>query len=359
MTTHKHVLITGATGFVGMNLVKKMIEQEGVHLHLLVRNSETEPAKKRVFNWIKNCYSAEEYPEIVKRIDVIEGDITEENLGLTDRLWNELSCKIDEIFHSAAAIHFHLPYELAYEINTKGTQRVLDFAMACHENNQVLLNYISTAYVAGVTSDIFLETDLAQGQEFGNTYEQTKYEAELLVHSYVEKGLPTIIYRPSIISGDFSTGEITKSNLIFDFIVNLNKGIFKDFICDEDSSINIIPVDYFVDALMHISKSEENIGKTFNIVSRKNVKIRDLLKACCHELGVDTPEFVPLEEKKNASKLTRLALLKFIHYLELSHMFDDALAAEALSGTGITCPELDYSFTCRILSYCKENGLIE
>jgi nucleoside-diphosphate-sugar epimerase len=193
-------------------------------------------------------------------------------------------------------------------------------------------------------------------REFNNTYEQTKSEAEVLVHSYIEKGLPVIIARPSIISGNSETGEITKSNLIYEIIKQLKDGIFKDFICNEDSSINIIPIDYFIDALLHISKSDDNIGKTFNMTNKTNMNVMQMLNTACRELGIEPLTIFSTADKKSSTKLTRLALSKFLCYIELSHTFDDSQTQKALQGTGISCPVLDDEFTVKILDYCKGIG---
>ena len=92
----RHIFITGATGFVGAYLVRKLLEQNNIHLSLLVRGSKKKSASDRVFDLLKNKSDME-------RITVYDGDVSKENLGLDNAAWNELTTKVNIIFHSAAS----------------------------------------------------------------------------------------------------------------------------------------------------------------------------------------------------------------------------------------------------------------
>jgi thioester reductase-like protein len=72
------------------------------------------------------------------------------------------------------------------------------------------LHYVSTCYVSGRWAGIFRETDLVKGQRFNNFYEETKYLAEVAVAAARDNGLPTTIYRPSVVGGDSTTGATQK-----------------------------------------------------------------------------------------------------------------------------------------------------
>jgi thioester reductase-like protein len=334
----KHIFITGASGFVGSAKTHKT-------LYLMICGSVETPSKERAVRLFGEN----------SRIIAVSGDITQEKLGLSPRQWNKLSAKIDCVYHSAATIHFNLPYDEAHEINVNGTRRVLEFAENCRNLTRFI--HISTAYTAGKTPH-FSETQLDIGQDFANTYEQTKLQAELLVQEHIKKGMSCIIMRPSIISGNSKTGEITKSNLIYEIINQLKNGIFKDFICDENSALNIVPVDYCVDAMVHIVKSDSNLGRTFNLVADKNMNIKQMLEISCRELGIEPLRIIPVNEAKTSSKLTRLALSVFLNYIEISHTFDDSCTKQALQGSGIVCPDLGEDFTVKIMDYFKEVSCI-
>ena len=293
----------------------------------------------------------------MKRIDVIPGDIAKENFGLGNDQWDALTRRINTIFHSAASINFNLSLEEARSINTNGTAQILDFADHCHNLDRLI--YISTAYVAGMTTNKFYESDLIAGQDFANTYEETKYEAELLIRQSIEKGMPIIVFRPSVISGDFQTGEIVRGNIIFEIIKKLYDLKFNEFICDDDSSLNIIPINYVIDSIVYISKSKSNEGKTFNITNSCNANIKNIIIKCCQALNIDVPIFIPIDRQNTASKLTRRQLYTFVNYIENSHVFDDSLTKQALKSSDVVCPIITDDYWERIVSYCIDQKLFD
>ena len=343
----KQIFITGATGFVGTRLVHKLLEQDNVHLNLLVRGSEKKSANDRILDLLKNKTDME-------RITVYDGDVTKENFGLDKTVWNELATKVNTIFHSAASIQFILPLEKAREINTQGTENVLKFGHACYNNGVLkLLCHISTAYICGETPH-FKETDLDMGQKFNNNYEKSKLEAELLVNDSIQKGLPVIIFRPSIISGDSATGEITENSITFELMRQLSVLRLENFFGDETSSLNIIPVDYLVDAMLHISTNADNIGKTFNITNSSNVNLGYLLECLSSNLNIKCPELIPFDQQATASRMSRLVLRPFFGYYKIGHTFDNSQTRQALEGSGICNPRIDYDFFSKVVTFCRE-----
>ena len=141
------------------------------------------------------------------RIDVLEGDIAERRLGLADADWERLTAEVTSAFHLAAIYNLAVPLELAQRVNVDGTGNVLELCAACERLER--LNYVSTAYVAGVRKGVVYEHELALGQAFKNHYESTKFQAEVWVRDAMDE-VPTTIYRPAIVVGDSRTGETQK-----------------------------------------------------------------------------------------------------------------------------------------------------
>ena len=345
----KQIFITGATGFVGGHLVHQLLKQDNVHLNLLVRGSKTKSASDRILDLLQNKTDME-------RITVYDGDASKENFGLDPIAWNELTTKINTIYHSAASLHFLLSLGKAREINLQGTVTVLKLAHACQENGVLeLLCHISTAYVCGKIPH-FKETDLEMNQKFNNNYEKSKLEAEILVNKAIQKGLPTIIFRPSIISGHSKTGEITENSITFELMTQLSVYRLENFLSDETSSLNIISVDYLVDALLHISQNPANLGKTFNITNNTNTKVRNLVETLSSLMNIKCPELIPFDKQETASRKTQLVLRPFRGYYEIGHTFDKSQANQALEDSDICNPTIDYDFFSRVVAFCRERN---
>ena len=343
------IFITGATGFVGTLLVRKLLDQDNVHLNLLVRGSKEKSANDRILDLLQNKTDME-------RITVYDGDVSKENFGLDQIAWNELTTKINTIYHVAASIYFLLPLEKAREINTQGTKTALKFGCECQKNGVFkLLCHVSTAYVCGKVPH-FKETDLKMNQKFNNNYEKSKLEAEVLVNEAIQKGLPVIIFRPSIISGNSETGEITENSVTFELMTQLSVYRLENFFSDETSSLNIISVDYLVNALLHIPKNPDNIGKTFNITSNSNVNLKHLLEIFSSLLNIKCPELIPFDKQTTADRISRLVLRPFLGYYEIGHTFDNSQARQALEDTEICNPNMDYDYFSRIVAFCRERN---
>jgi thioester reductase-like protein len=267
-----------------------------------------------------------------------------------------ITTKINIIYHSAASIHFRLPLKKSREINVQGTETVLKLGHACQENGVLkLLCHISTAYVCGKIPH-FKETELEMNQSFNNNYEKSKHEAEVLVNEAIQKGLPVIIFRPSIISGNSKTGEITENSITFELMTQLSVYRLEDFLGNETSSLNIISVDYLVNSLLYISENHDNLGKTFNITNDSNINLRHLLEMFSSLLNIKCPKLIPFDELTTASRMSQLVLRPFRGYYEIGHTFDKSQTRQALETSSICNPSIDYDYLSRVVAFCREHN---
>ena len=149
------------------------------------------------------------------RVDAVAGELTTPGLGLSERRRDELASEVTTIVHSAASVSFSMELEEARAVNVEGTRRMLEFA-ALAQARGGLRRYaqVSTAYVAGTHDGNFSESDLDVGQEFRNSYEQSKFEAEQLVRTQ-GGDLPWMILRPSIVVGDRRSGWTAAFNVLY------------------------------------------------------------------------------------------------------------------------------------------------
>ena len=120
-------------------------------------------------------------------------DVTTPGLGLTAAMRDELAERTSTIVHSAASVSFTLSLPEARAINTEGTRRMLELATLADQRGGLdCYGQVSTAFVSGDHPGCFAETDLNVGQQFHNSYEQSKFESEQLVAA---TDLPTRVMR--------------------------------------------------------------------------------------------------------------------------------------------------------------------
>src|SRR5918999_1647880 len=182
-----NVLLTGYPGFIGRRLADRLVEA-GARVTALVEPRMAGAAREASGG----------------RVEVVEGDIAQRRLGLADPDWDRLTAEVRHVFHLAAVYDLSVPLELAQRVNVDGTGNVLELCRACERLER--LNYVSTAYVAGVRRGVVYEHELTLGQGFKNHYESTKFQAEVWVRQELDR-VPTTIYRPAIVVGDSLTGE--------------------------------------------------------------------------------------------------------------------------------------------------------
>jgi len=161
----RNLLLTGSTGFLGLYLAKRFLEDDAITLIVLVRPKDKDSARRRIERLLKDRLNEKEFAGIQDRFQVVEGNITHPNLGLTKKQGDELSRKVTTIIHSAALAEFNIPYEKIKPVNVDGTRNVLEFAQRCFRNGSLeSVAHISTIAVSGSYRGVFYEDCLDVGQ---------------------------------------------------------------------------------------------------------------------------------------------------------------------------------------------------
>ncbi|KAF2600729.1 hypothetical protein F2Q68_00007668 [Brassica cretica] len=319
---NKTILITGAPGFLAKVLVEKILRlQPNVKkMYLLLRAADTKAAMQRLrsevveinlFKVLRNDLGEENLNDLVReKIVPVPGDISIHNLGVKDsdlvqRMWSE----IDVIINIAATTNFDERYDIGLGINTFGALNVLNFAKKCVKGQ--LLLHVSTAYVCGENSGLFLEKPFTMGETLSgdtkldinvelelmkqklkelqhqdcseqeisqlmkdlgmtraklhgwpNTYVFTKAMGEMLMGKCREN-LPLVIVRPTMITSTLAEpfpGWIEGLRTIDSVIVAYGKGRLKCFLADPNTVFDLIPADMVVNAM--IATATAHSGET-------------------------------------------------------------------------------------------------
>jgi thioester reductase-like protein len=335
------VLLTGATGFVGMELLTRYLQGGDRDVVTIVRAESDEAAKDRVRKVLENLFgqNAENYAD---RVQALAGDLTAPRVGLTNSSWEELACKVTTIIHSAASVSFALPLEEAREINVEGTKQLLELAADasdCGGLNRYA--HVSTAYVAGTHAGSFCECDFDLGQEFRNTYEQSKFEAEQLVRS--TPGLPFTILRPSIVVGDRRTGWTATFNVLYWPLRALALGLYPAVPAIPSAPVDVVSIDYVADATYELCESAGGIGETYHLTAgAQATTIQELAVEASRYFNRPVPKVLPPGEFAalvGTSDAMQPAALEsssmYFPYFSIGTVFDDALAKARLAPAGI------------------------
>ena len=249
------ILVTGATGFLGVRIVRELLDRHpDAMLALLIRDKPGQSGSQRAESFLPA-------PDRV-RVQVYSGDVALPNCGLDAHAWQKLAAEITRVVHSAATVRFDHSLEEARRINVEGTRHVLELAAAAP--NLRSMAYVGTAYVAGARDGLVHEDELAVGQSYRNTYEQTKAEAEALVRSHFDK-LPLIILRPSIIVGDSRTGATSSFKMMYWPLKIYSRGLWRTVPGYPDAVLDIVPVDFVAAAVTHALFDETALGNAFHL----------------------------------------------------------------------------------------------
>ena len=353
------LLLTGATGFVGMEVLARVLERSDRHVVALIRAEDDDRAAERLAATLEtSCGEAEAYAD---RVTAVAGDITAPRLGLGER-WEPLAERVGAIVHGAASVAFDLSLEESRRINVDGTRQMLDFAAACPDLER--FTYVSTAYVAGDRRGTVYEDDPGGGARFRNAYERTKHEAERLVAARGDEIEVTIV-RPSIIVGDRRTGWTAAFNVLYAPLRAFEAGIIPVVPARKRSPVDVVPVDYVADAVHALAGAPEAAGQTFHIVAGSHATtVGEIVRLAGDRFTARQPRIVPpvayravigrIVEKRAPASARRLLASNEVYfpYFEMRVRYDDARARAILEPRGITATPLQ-SYFDRLMDYAQ------
>jgi thioester reductase-like protein len=260
------LLLTGATGFVGMELLARYLERTERRIYALVRARDDDEADARLRAAVSRVLpDASMYGD---RVVAVRGDVTEPGLGLDTKRRDELAEEVGEIVHAAASVSFTLSLAESRAINVEGTRRMLELAQLAMLRGRGLrrFSYVSTAYVAGDRRGLFGEDDLDVGQGFRNPYEQSKFEAETLVRRHMA-ALPIQVFRPSIVVGEEDSGWTPAFNVIYWPLRAFSRGAYAALPAKVSSPVDVVSITYVADAIFELSRHAVGAGETYNLAA--------------------------------------------------------------------------------------------
>ena len=358
----KNIFITGATGFLGWDIVKNLLGEKDSVLHVLVRAESQLAAEGRINKLINERINKDQREDARERIKVICGDVTKKDLGISRPQLEKLYKKIDIIYHGAALCEFGVLLERIRKINLFGTKNMLDFALNCKNKGRLnSFQHISTVGIAGDSGGMLYEKDVNINQGFNNTYEQSKFEAEELVNEYRDRELSVSVYRPSIIVGDSRTGKVSNFQMFYQPLHIFSLELFEEIPADATSRYNLVPVDCVAKAIYLISSNQKN-NKNYHLTNLNTIMFNDLLDMASYYFGFRKPQVIPKEhfDFESLKGFRKKVLEPYLPYLNHKRLeFDDVNFKEALEGKDFSWPVVDESLMFKLFKYCADVGYIK
>lgn len=338
----KHVyFFTGFPGFISNQLIRELLSTDKSFSKLIaiVLPSQIEKAQNERSKVIQEFHLNEE------QFQLLEGDITKPKLNLPENESGFNKEGITHVFHLAAIYDLAVAKQIAYSVNVDGTRNMNEFVESIQGLKRY--TYFSTAYVAGKREGILYEDELIRPEEFKNFYEETKYEAEVLVRTLKTK-VPITIIRPGIVKGSTLTGETTKFDgpyFILNFLDKIRFMPIIPYITKSECVINLVPVDYIIQATAYLSLDDKGIGKTYHLTDPKPYTVTEVYRMFTNMYNGKEPKgYIPFVLTKSLLKAKPIRKyfgveVESLDYFTWKGYFDCTNTKQDLLGSGIRCPD--------------------
>ena len=364
-----HYFVTGATGFIGRRLVKTLLARRGSVVHFLLRAESEGKLGDLLAYWGLGAGGK-------ARAIPVRGDLTAKKLGVAADDIKRLKGHVDHVYHLAAVYDLSADAESQIAVNIEGTRAVVEFAKAIDAGH---LHHVSSIAAAGLYEGVFREDMFDEADGLDHPYFMTKHESEKIVRK--ESKVPWTVYRPALVVGDSQTGEMDKIDgpyYFFKLIQRMRQLLppWMPSIGIEGGRINIVPVDFVVAALDHISHLKTSLDKRcFHLVDPLGYRVGDVLdiiSKAAHapkmNLFVNAAllGFIPKSVKKGLMALApvrrvKVAVLKdlglpedMLTFVNFPTRYDCRETLAALKGSGIECPKLD-DYAWRLWDYWERH----
>jgi NAD(P)-dependent dehydrogenase (short-subunit alcohol dehydrogenase family) len=357
--------VTGATGFIGRNLIARLLQREGT-IYALVRAGSRGRLEE-----LRTGFGADG-----ARIVPVAGDLTQPGLGVAEEDMVAMRGEVDHFFHLAAIYDITADADVQEAANVEGTRYALELAGAIEAGT---FHHVSSIAAAGLYRGEWREDMFDEAQRLDtNPYFRTKHESERLVRE--EYARPWRVYRPGIVVGDSRTGEIDKIDGPYYFFKVLQRArrvlpSWLPLVGIEGGEINIVPVDFVADAIDYIAQKPKLDRKVFHLTDPKPKRAGEVLNLFAK--AADAPQFAveldnDLTEPAIGAARTALSFLPgskrvakrvmseiglpadVLTYVDYPTVFDSTQAQKALKGSGIEVPPLE-SYAAKVWDYWERN----
>jgi NAD(P)-dependent dehydrogenase (short-subunit alcohol dehydrogenase family) len=359
--------VTGASGFIGKRLVKKLLERKGTTVYFLIRAESKKKLPKMMAFWGADAD---------KRCIPVTGDLAKPGLGVSTADKTKLKGKVKHFFHLAAVYDMTASAEENEITNVLGTHHAVDLA---NEIKAGAFQHMSSIAVAGNYEGVFREDMFDEAKDYlDHPYMKTKHDSEQYVRQNCK--MPWRAYRPGVVLGDSKTGEIDKIDgpyYFFKLIQRMRQILppWMPALGIEGGRMNMVPVDFVVNAIDHIAHTKGHDKKAFHLTDPSPLRIGDSLNIFAR--AAHAPQmalrinaalfgFIPQSVMKGMMSLPPVRRIKnavmkdlgipedTLSFINYPVRFDCRDTLKALEGTKIEVPQLeDYAY--KLWDYWERN----
>ncbi len=275
------ILLTGVTGFVGGELLRRLITRDERTILCLIRGDSEAQARQRGHERLRELLGRTPRIWDETRVRFIRADLEAPDLGLPPLAWTRLAGRVREIFHCAASVEFDLPLERAYRINVEGVRQLV--SLACGAGTRFRrFHHVSTAYVSGVGGGRVDANHLPPDRAscFRNSYEHSKARAERFLRE--QSRIPVTIYRPSIIAGDTETGRTDNWNVLYVPMRQILAGRLPILRRGRPAIVDTVGVDFVVDGMLALAEREGPRIQAYHLTAGRLAFDVDAYLAVCN-----------------------------------------------------------------------------
>ena len=258
------VLLTGATGFLGANLVHDLLLHSDLEICCVVRADGIEAARAR----LQLSLSEQQLwrPEFAERLTIVPGDLAAPRFGLREAEFDNLAERCDAVLHNGAHVNFYYPYSALRASNVLGTAGAVRFAARA---GGIPIHYVSTIAVFSSHSyarvdliEEWLKVEQIEGMKGG--YVASKWVGEGLVQLAAERGAPVALYRPGVILGHSRTGICQRMDRLS---MLLRAAARLQSVPWIDGGLFVTPVDYVSRVIVEAVKCDAHEARAYHLVA--------------------------------------------------------------------------------------------
>jgi thioester reductase-like protein len=316
------VVVTGATGAVGSQLVQTLLRRHRFQVIALARGKGRRSAAQRVHEQL----AAGSEPVPNSDLMIADMDLRSAGLGLEGAIQSRILQEADYFIHAAAQVDLAAPWSEVSSHNLTGTHNVLELLSRARRLRRFV--YVSSAYAVGSGRPYLSHEDnLPPQPSFSNPYERSKYEAEQQVRAALRTGLPGTIVRPSIVVGDSRTGRAARHHVIYPLFRTFVHNLLSEWPLRESTTMNLVPVDFVVRRTLQLLTHRAAEGRCFHLVSQRPLSIGTVMNLLGRVAGIRLPKLVDPKQfdparLPDSERLVFQGLKPFLPYFDDHLRFD-------------------------------------